>query len=88
MRSPLESIAPQACICFQSNDECVCCDTEKVLRWIGYRFVGHGSCPPLTQKQREWCLTEIGSGRMSYGYRCKYENCQRHRSLQRGPARP
>lgn len=54
MRSPLDSIAPPRCICAWP-DGCLCCDTEKALRWIGW---GKGS---LTPEQREWCLAEIDS---------------------------
>lgn len=43
--------------CCMGSDGCICGSSERVLR--GY--ISGTSLPQMSEKQREWCLEEIGS---------------------------
>lgn len=55
MKTPLDDIAPEVCVCYGDGAVCVCPSTERALR-----HVVRGSVP-MSEQQRAWCLTEIGS---------------------------
>lgn len=68
--TPLDSIAPQTCLCYGPEAEgCLCMDAERALR----AYMGKHPMPPMTSEQRAYCLEEIGSVE---GYeRTDYEAC-------------
>ena len=58
MRTCLDRLAPNDCICYGPDaGGCLCPDTERVLR----AYIAGRPMPPMTLEQREFCLTEISS---------------------------
>lgn len=57
MSSPLDVIAPTACICYgpAECEGCVCGETERALR----AYITKQPMPAMTPAQRAWCLSEI-----------------------------
>ena len=56
--SCFESNAPLHCVCYDRDEDCVCCPAERGLR----AFARPGNTmPPMTTVQREACLQEIAS---------------------------
>lgn len=55
MKTPLDDMAPAACVCYGAGAICICPATERALRHIVRGSV------PMSEQRRAWCLTEIGS---------------------------
>lgn len=71
MFSPLDAVAPAACVCYAPADGeiCVCSATEAALR----AYIATLPMPAMTPEQRTYCLDEIASVE---GYdRKDYEAC-------------
>jgi hypothetical protein len=62
--TPLDILAPAACVCFDEPDACMCRPAERALRHV---IRTHGR---MNGDQREWCLREIdrveGHGRHDF----------------------
>lgn len=56
MRTCLDPLAPNDCVCYgPAADGCLCPDTERALR----AYIAGRPMPPMTPEQREWCYREI-----------------------------